>query len=79
VTQPSPLPIAAIRHANFADSDSLYAKGSEPILSAMHAGFVWPRRIKSNYCRSERSQCLATSRCIWRCLEVLSLGLSLVP
>jgi hypothetical protein len=43
----------------------------------MHAGFVRLRRIKSDCRSSEGSQCLGASRCVWRCLEALSLGLSL--
>ncbi len=43
----------------------------------MHASFVRLRRIKSDCRSSEGSQCLGASRCVWRCLEALSLGLSL--
>ena len=47
------------------------------LLLTMHAGFVRLRRIKSDCRSSEGSQCLGASRCVWRCLEALSLGLSL--
>ena len=36
-----------------------------------------PVIVRSDYRRPEEYRCLGTSRCVWRCLEALSLGLSL--
>jgi hypothetical protein len=44
----------------------------------MHASFVRWCRGRSDCCRPERFRRLSASRYVWRCLEALSLGLSLV-
>jgi hypothetical protein len=49
------------------------------LLLTMHTGFVRRHRIRSGYRSSEGYRCLATSRCVGRCLGSLSLALSLAP
>ena len=50
---------------------------ADTVQAILAAGFVRWRRIGSDYCRSKDNWCLSASRCVWRCLEALSLGLSL--